>query len=155
MDQIRGDCGIKNESLIKYHAKATTLAEYFTHIIFEHIPRTENEEANRLSKLATGYYNELPKEVYVEVRDTQAYEETSIKAVLEEPRDWRTDIARFLHEGLLSADSTEARKIQQISLGFCMHIGGRPLATKITRTCYFWPTLVRDSTDFVQKCEAC
>ncbi|GAA0164587.1 hypothetical protein LIER_20183 [Lithospermum erythrorhizon] len=65
-DQIREDCGIKNESLIKYHAKATTLAKDFTHIVFEHIPRTENEEVDRLSKLATTYYCELPKEIYVE-----------------------------------------------------------------------------------------
>ncbi|GAA0149405.1 hypothetical protein LIER_08586 [Lithospermum erythrorhizon] len=43
MDQIKGDCRIKNESLIKYHAKATTLAKDLTRIVFEHIPRIENE----------------------------------------------------------------------------------------------------------------
>ncbi|GAA0161261.1 hypothetical protein LIER_17619 [Lithospermum erythrorhizon] len=96
MDQIRGDCGIKNESLVKYHAKVTTLASGFAHIVFEYIPHTENEEADRLSKLATTYYDELPKEVYVEVQDGRAYEETSVKVVLEEPQDWRTAIARFL-----------------------------------------------------------
>ncbi|GAA0187477.1 hypothetical protein LIER_34765 [Lithospermum erythrorhizon] len=66
MGQIRGDCGIKNESLIKYVTKATTLAKDFTQIIFEHIACTENEEVDRLSKLATTYYDELPKEVYIE-----------------------------------------------------------------------------------------
>ncbi|GAA0168224.1 hypothetical protein LIER_22989 [Lithospermum erythrorhizon] len=46
--------------------------------------------------------------------------------------------------------------LYKVHSGWCgSHIGRRPLATKITRTGYFWPTLVRDSADFVQKCEAC
>ncbi|GAA0174280.1 hypothetical protein LIER_27705 [Lithospermum erythrorhizon] len=69
MDQVRGDCGIKNKSLVKYHAKATTLAKTFAHIIFEHIPRIENEEADLLSKLSTTYFDELPKEFFVEIRE--------------------------------------------------------------------------------------
>ncbi|GAA0139731.1 hypothetical protein LIER_01218 [Lithospermum erythrorhizon] len=96
MDQIRGDCGIKNKSLMKYNGKATTLAQSFTHIVFEHIPRSENEEADRLPKLATTYYDELPKEVYIEVREKRAYEEIPVKIVLEESSDWRTDMAKFL-----------------------------------------------------------
>ncbi|GAA0143433.1 hypothetical protein LIER_04120 [Lithospermum erythrorhizon] len=192
MDQIWGDCGIKNKSLVRYHAKATTLEKDFTRIVFEHIPRTKNEEADRLSKLATTYYDELPKEVYFEVRDRKACEEIPTKAVLEEYQDWRTDIAKFLQDGLLPADSIKARKIQQRILRFCVyegelyrksfegplllcisqgiiqkllyevhsgwcgiHIGGRSLATKITRTGFFWPAMVKDSADFVQKCIAC
>ncbi|GAA0141456.1 hypothetical protein LIER_02593 [Lithospermum erythrorhizon] len=84
MNQIRGDCGIKNESLVKYHAKATSLAKSFVHIVFEHIPHSENEDADQFSKLATTYNDELPKEIYVEVREQRAYEETPAKIVLEE-----------------------------------------------------------------------
>ncbi|GAA0153524.1 hypothetical protein LIER_11740 [Lithospermum erythrorhizon] len=112
MNQIRGDCGIKIGSLMRYHSKATTLAKSFAHIVFEHIPRSENEEADRLSKLATTYYEELPKEVYIELREQRAYEEILVKIVLEESSDWKTDIAKFLLEGSLSADLNEARKFQ-------------------------------------------
>ncbi|GAA0159705.1 hypothetical protein LIER_16420 [Lithospermum erythrorhizon] len=101
---------------VRYHAKSTSLAKDFTRIIVEHIPSIENEEADRLSKLVTTYYDELPNEVYVEVRDRRAYKETPTKVVLEEHQDWRTDIAKFLQEGLLLADSIEARKIQQRNL---------------------------------------
>ncbi|GAA0153211.1 hypothetical protein LIER_11507 [Lithospermum erythrorhizon] len=128
MDQIRGDCEVKNESLTKYHATATTLARGFALIVFEHIPRTENEEADRLSKLFTAYYEELPKEVYVEVQDRRAHEEIPLKIVLEEPLDWRTDIAKFLREGTLPTDLTEARKIQQRSFKFCILSGKFPKA---------------------------
>ncbi|KAL0292428.1 UNVERIFIED_CONTAM: hypothetical protein Sradi_6989900 [Sesamum radiatum] len=34
------------------------------------------------------------------------------------------------------------------------HSGGRSLAQKVTRKGYFWPTLVRDVTDFAKKCES-
>ncbi|GAA0174281.1 hypothetical protein LIER_27706 [Lithospermum erythrorhizon] len=35
------------------------------------------------------------------------------------------------------------------------YIGGRSLATKITRIGFFSPIMIKDSTDFVMKCEAC
>ncbi|GAA0169266.1 hypothetical protein LIER_23790 [Lithospermum erythrorhizon] len=37
IEQIRGDCGIKSESLQKYHTKATSLTTRFDKSIFEHI----------------------------------------------------------------------------------------------------------------------
>ncbi|GAA0143809.1 hypothetical protein LIER_35810 [Lithospermum erythrorhizon] len=123
MDQIRGDCGIKNESLMKYHGKATTLAKSFAHTVFEHIPRSENEEADRLSKLATTYYEELPKEVYIEVREKRSYDEIPVKIILEESSDWRTNIAKFLLEGSLPANPSEARKVQRRSLRFWLYEG--------------------------------
>ncbi|GAA0165734.1 hypothetical protein LIER_21060 [Lithospermum erythrorhizon] len=116
-----GGCGIKNESLIKYHAKAATLARGFAHIIFEHILRTKNEEADRLSKLATTYYDELQKEVYIEVRDHRAYKETPVKAVVEEPQDWRIAIARFLQgDYYLRTQSKQGKSSREVSGFVCM-----------------------------------
>ncbi|KAL0447284.1 UNVERIFIED_CONTAM: hypothetical protein Slati_1856300 [Sesamum latifolium] len=45
------------------------------------------------------------------------------------------------------------RKIHEGSCG--NHSGGRSLAQKVTRQGYFWPTLVKDATDFARKCESC
>ncbi|GAA0173288.1 hypothetical protein LIER_26940 [Lithospermum erythrorhizon] len=49
MDQINGECGVKNENLMKYHEKAMTIAKGFDQTIFQHVPRALNEEADRLS----------------------------------------------------------------------------------------------------------
>ncbi|GAA0148926.1 hypothetical protein LIER_36827 [Lithospermum erythrorhizon] len=49
IEQIKGDCGIKRESLQKYYAKATSLTKKFDYFVFEHIPRQENEHADHLS----------------------------------------------------------------------------------------------------------
>ncbi|GAA0149113.1 hypothetical protein LIER_08375 [Lithospermum erythrorhizon] len=87
MDQVKGVCGVRHEPLVKYHAKVIQLAKEFGQIMFEHIPRTQNEEADHLSRLATTYYDELPQGVYVEIREAPAYEEAIAFPVLEGPED--------------------------------------------------------------------
>ncbi|GAA0163841.1 hypothetical protein LIER_19614 [Lithospermum erythrorhizon] len=67
MDQVRGVCGARHEPLVKYHARAVQLAKEFEQVVFEHIPRAQNEEADHVSRLATTYYDELPKGVYKHV----------------------------------------------------------------------------------------
>ncbi|GAA0142606.1 hypothetical protein LIER_03465 [Lithospermum erythrorhizon] len=88
IDQINGKCGVKNEILMKYLEKAMTMAKHFDQTIFQHIPRAQNEDADRLSQLTTTYYDEFPKEVYINLRDHLSYEEKLLSSVLEEPEDW-------------------------------------------------------------------
>ncbi|GAA0159682.1 hypothetical protein LIER_16400 [Lithospermum erythrorhizon] len=121
MDQIKGVCGVKKETLIKYHEKIVTMAKGIEQTLFEHAPRAQNEEADRLSQLATTYYHELQKEVYIKLRDHPAYEEKGLCTVLEEPNDWRTPIARYLASGQLSSDKLEATKTQKRSYKFHMY----------------------------------
>ncbi|GAA0143614.1 hypothetical protein LIER_42773 [Lithospermum erythrorhizon] len=100
IDKTNGECGVKNEILKKYHEKDVTMAKGFDQTIFQHVPRTQNEEADSLSQLTTTYYDELSKEVYIELRDHPSYEDS----VLEEPNDWRRPIARYLAMGQLPSD---------------------------------------------------
>ncbi|GAA0157910.1 hypothetical protein LIER_15067 [Lithospermum erythrorhizon] len=75
IEQVRGDCGVKSDTLRKYHAKATLLVQRFEYVVFEYIPRTQNEHADHLSLLATTYFDEMPSHVKVEVKDAPSYEE--------------------------------------------------------------------------------
>ncbi|GAA0154198.1 hypothetical protein LIER_12252 [Lithospermum erythrorhizon] len=74
IDWIQGKRGVKNEVLKRYHSKGVSLVQMFTRIVFMHIPREENEEADRLSRLATSYY-------YVEMCTQPAYEEVNIRSI--------------------------------------------------------------------------
>ncbi|GAA0151487.1 hypothetical protein LIER_10196 [Lithospermum erythrorhizon] len=121
MDQIKGICGVKHEPLVKYHAKTIQLAKEFKQIVFEHIPRTQNEEADHLSRLTTTYYGELSQGVYVEVREVPAYKEAISFPVLEEPNDWRTPIACYLVTDQLLESSVEARKVKNRIFRFYMY----------------------------------
>ncbi|GAA0154140.1 hypothetical protein LIER_12209 [Lithospermum erythrorhizon] len=91
---VKGKCGVKNETLMKYHEKVVTMAKGFDQTIFQHVSRAQNEKTDKLSQLATTYYDAFLKEVYIELRDHPVYEEKVISSVLEDPNDWRTLIAR-------------------------------------------------------------
>lgn len=46
--------------------------------------------------------------------------------------------------------------LREIHLGICgNHIGGRTLAHKALRAGYWWPTMIADSKQMVQKCDKC
>ncbi|GAA0138949.1 hypothetical protein LIER_00595 [Lithospermum erythrorhizon] len=121
MDQVKGVCGVRHEPLVTYHARSILLAKAFEKIVFEHIPRAQNEEVDHLSRLATTYYDELLEGVYVDIYEIPAYEEARSLPVLEEPKDWRTPIARYLVTSQLPESVTEARKIKNRSFRFYMY----------------------------------
>ncbi|GAA0143364.1 hypothetical protein LIER_04064 [Lithospermum erythrorhizon] len=87
MDQIRGLCGVRHKPLVRYHARVIQLPKGFEQVVFEHIPRAQNEEVDHLSRLATTYYDELPKGVYVEAREKPAHKEAISMPMLGEPED--------------------------------------------------------------------
>ncbi|GAA0159043.1 hypothetical protein LIER_15923 [Lithospermum erythrorhizon] len=82
-----------------------------------------NEEADHLLMLVTTYYDELPDNVYVEIRERPTHEENPTLPMLQEPEDWTTIIARYLVEGQLPGDVTESRKIKHRSFKFHMYNG--------------------------------
>ena len=46
--------------------------------------------------------------------------------------------------------------LKEVHEGVCgNHIGTRPLAGKVLRQGYYWPTMLRDATDLVRKCKIC
>ena len=63
----------------------------------------------------------------------------------------------FSQPFLRCIDNLEAEFVMsQIHEGVCgNHSGGRALAQKALRQGYYWPTMVRDAFNFVQKCDKC
>ena len=51
IEQMNGNYRVKNEGLIPLHQKARTLVSKIGHVHFEHVPRDENKDADRLSNL--------------------------------------------------------------------------------------------------------
>ncbi|GAA0186540.1 hypothetical protein LIER_33828 [Lithospermum erythrorhizon] len=50
MDRVKGECGVKNENMIKYHEKAVTMTKDFEQTVFEHV------QEHRMRR-RTGYPN--------------------------------------------------------------------------------------------------
>ncbi|GAA0183321.1 hypothetical protein LIER_30749 [Lithospermum erythrorhizon] len=77
IDRIQGKWAVKSEVLKRYHSKDVSLALGFSRISVMHIQREQNEKTDWLSKLATTYYNELARGVYVEMCNQSSYEEST------------------------------------------------------------------------------
>jgi probable phosphoglycerate mutase len=51
VEQMRGNYKVKNEGLIPLHQRARGLVARVGHVTFEHIPREQNKNADRLSNV--------------------------------------------------------------------------------------------------------
>lgn len=51
VEQMRGNYRVKNHGLIPLHQKARGLVARIGHVTFEHVPRDQNADADRLSNL--------------------------------------------------------------------------------------------------------
>ncbi|GJY85694.1 reverse transcriptase domain-containing protein [Tanacetum coccineum] len=75
-------------------AKQMNVKEYITYFesfSIKNIPRSQNQKANVLSKLASVAFNHLTKEVLVKVLNEQSTERKEISTIVEEERDiWMT-----------------------------------------------------------------
>src|SRR5688572_11236714 len=52
VEQMRGNYKVKNEGLKPLHLKARMLVMQIGNVRFEHVPREQNKEADRLSNVA-------------------------------------------------------------------------------------------------------
>ncbi|GAA0148200.1 hypothetical protein LIER_07713 [Lithospermum erythrorhizon] len=115
---------------MRCHAKAVQISQGFKRVIFEHIPRAENERIVRLSMLATTYYSELPEGVYIEICEQPAYKEEAVKSVVgSDTMDWRNPITKYLTEGIPPSDGLEAEKDATAYVkkcDACQRIGNAP-----------------------------
>ena len=51
VEQMRGNYRVKNAGLIPLYQRARTLVSGIGHVTFEHIPREQNKDAERLSNV--------------------------------------------------------------------------------------------------------
>nr|GEW15125.1 reverse transcriptase domain-containing protein [Tanacetum cinerariifolium] len=137
-NQINRSYEVSKDNMIKYLARAKEHAFGFKSFSIENIPKTMNQKADILSKLASVAFNHLTKEVMVEVLN-----------------EWST-------EGVFGANVKSVGPLQanyvihEIHMGSCgMHVGPRAIVRKAVRQGYYWLTMHEDSKKEVQKCDSC
>ena len=69
----------KDDTLRGYYDECQRLLKEFSHISLQHIPRAQNQEANRLAQSATGY------QVFQEILNSETLTD-----------DWRVEITHYL-----------------------------------------------------------
>ncbi|XP_071740234.1 uncharacterized protein [Rutidosis leptorrhynchoides] len=96
-----------------YLALVHSLADAFTDFRISQIPRSQNQQADVLSKLVALTFNHLENKILVEqIFKNFTEPDVTIASLKEEERTWMTDIIEFLQIGSLPENEKEATKIR-------------------------------------------
>ncbi|GKD36681.1 reverse transcriptase domain-containing protein [Tanacetum coccineum] len=110
--------------------------EYEALLAVEHVRRNQNKKAYALSKLALMTFEQLTKEVLVEVLTKRSIEEKEVSKVdTQERKSWMDPI----HEYLLR------------SCGFNAEL--RSLVVRITKQGFYWPSMYMEVAKAIQDCK--
>ncbi|GKV13510.1 hypothetical protein SLEP1_g24510 [Rubroshorea leprosula] len=154
--------------------KITLVAELkckFQKFCLSKIHRTENEQANSLSKFASDS-SLSSRSVFVEVLDEPSFMKPRMMEISTDPDtpSWTDSIISFLRDGIVPEDRQEAMKLRKKASRYTLVDGALykrsfslPLlrclnpyeAEYALREGYYWPNMYKDATHFVQKCPKC
>ena len=158
--QIEDSYEARGEKMILYLKKVRELLKKFIRVQVKHVPRAENSRDDALEKLATTSQEDLGRLILVE-----HLPEPSVSIDPKEASKLKARSARFtVHRGTLykrgffasilkCVGKEDANYIlREVHEGICgNHIGARTLAGKTLRQGYYWPTMLKDTTELVRK----
>ncbi|XP_076888486.1 uncharacterized protein LOC143538933 [Bidens hawaiensis] len=104
--------------MASYLAQAKTLMATFATCRVKHIKRSENKQADALSKLAAVGFEHLAKDVRIEVLETPSIMNKEILVWSEAENSWMTPLINYLARGILPEKKAEARKIRHKALNY-------------------------------------
>jgi ribonuclease HI len=95
-EHIEDESEARNPVLMKYLEKVREMEMHFKGYSVQHIPRDDNNEADKLAK-AAARNQELPPDVFFEIIREPSMEESKLKIVnVVETPDWRAEIMAYL-----------------------------------------------------------
>ncbi|XP_022020199.1 uncharacterized protein LOC110920287 [Helianthus annuus] len=113
----------KGDVMALYLDQAKELLQKFTSYRVVHINRSENKQADALSKLASTSFQYLAKEVRIEVLKNPLVLLRQVNVIEIGQLSWMTPIIQYLQEGILPENKAKARKIQHKALHYEMNDG--------------------------------
>nr|GEZ59698.1 reverse transcriptase domain-containing protein [Tanacetum cinerariifolium] len=112
-NQVLGTYVAKEDNMIKYMDITKGLVSGFKTFSISQVPRSRNNKADALSKIASTSFVHLSKQVLVEVLETKLITGKEVTTVIEEEGPtWMTELVNYLKEGILPGDENEARKLR-------------------------------------------
>ncbi|XP_056697680.1 uncharacterized protein [Spinacia oleracea] len=121
VSQVNGDYEARDPNMIKYMQAVHQEIEHLKSFEAKQIPRTENNQADALSKLASSASCDTPRHVFWEVKDKRSIEQevcAPMVAILDRSSTWMDPIIAYKVDGTLPDDSSLAAKIQKKSSWF-------------------------------------
>jgi hypothetical protein len=95
-EHIEKESEARNPVLMKYLEKVREIERHFKGYSVQHIPRDDNNEADKLAKAAARNHA-MPPDVFFEIIKEQSIQESKPKIVnIAETCDWRAEIMAYL-----------------------------------------------------------
>ncbi|XP_076891665.1 uncharacterized protein LOC143543167 [Bidens hawaiensis] len=109
--------------MASYLAQDKVLMAAFATCKVKHIKRSENKQADALSKLASVGFEHLAKDVRIEVLATPSTMNREVYVCSMAETNWMTPIVTYLARGILPEKKVEARKIRHKALNYTIQDG--------------------------------
>ncbi|KAF7802418.1 Retrovirus-related Pol polyprotein from transposon 17.6 [Senna tora] len=122
--QLNGDFEVKEPTIAKYVERSKMLLSKFKKTTIQRIPRTQNDRADCLYKLASASARCGNRPILQSSLDRPSIELPLAESLAtEEVNDWRSPITKFLTSGELPEEDSAKRKMLKISPKFCVDSG--------------------------------
>jgi hypothetical protein len=107
------------------------MERYFKGYSVQHIPRDDNNEADKLAKAAIRN-QAMPPDVFFEIIKEPSIKESKTKIVnIVETRDWRAEIMTYLRGHYEPQDELEEKRLKQRARGYTV-VNGELYKSEIT-----------------------
>jgi hypothetical protein len=111
-EHIERESEARNPILMKYVEKVREMERHFKGYSLQHIPRDDDNEADKLAK-AAARNQELPPDVFFEIIREPSINEPRSKTVnVVETPDWRAEIMAYLRGYYEPQDELEEKRIK-------------------------------------------
>jgi ribonuclease HI len=119
-DHIEKESEARNPVLMKYLEKVREMERHFKGYSVQHIPRDDNNEADKLAK-ATAKNQVMLPDVFFEIIKEPSIKETKPKIVnVVETLDWRAEIMTYLRGLYKPQDELEEKRLKQRARGYAV-----------------------------------
>jgi ribonuclease HI len=119
-EHIEKESEARNPVLMKYIEKVREMERHFKGYSVQHIPRDDNNEADKLVK-AAARNQEFPPNVFFEIIKEPSIKESRPKIVnVVETPDWRAEIMAYLRDHYEPQDELQEKRLKQRARGYAV-----------------------------------
>ena len=119
-EHVEKESEARNPELIKYLEKVREMEKHFKGYTVQHIPRNENNEADKLAK-AAAQKQPMPPDAFFEIITTPSTKEPKFRTINAiEPYDWRAQIMAYMQGHFEPHDELEEKRLRQRTRGYAI-----------------------------------
>jgi ribonuclease HI len=119
-EHVEKESEVRNPFLMKYLEKVREMERHFKGYSVQHIPRDDNNEADKLAKVAAKNHPMHP-DVFFEIIKEPSIKEPKPKIMnVVETRNWRAEIMAYLWGHYEPQDELEEKRLKQMARGYAV-----------------------------------